>query len=394
MRLLPWDPDIQTIISRIDSKGLDLQPNFQRGEVWSRAKKQRLIDSVLRDWHVPPIHVIEYAATKQQEVLDGQQRLAAIRDFAAGAFPVDGQIEPSDAAILRLNGLKYGELPDDARRQFEQFTLRVYRIVDFKTTEPAELFFRLNQPTNLTGAEQRNAFFGPVREQIKELVDRLPSYGLGKAVLGFSNSRMAYDDVLCRVALTIERGSIAIKINANDLVELYRSDSPISNQTVSQLHQALDVFGQAAAKAKQRPRLNKATVYSWLVFIVRGLSVGPTTVMNREGLAKFMERFESERVCGTLGEPQADKPPVRLSQERLFAIYDDRSTSRVADVSSIVLRDIVIWIAFAQFLPPKALDGSTGLVIDSLEAALNSSQNVEDDGLARAAIELGWGDLR
>ena len=59
MRLLPSDPDVETIVGRIKNGDIDLQPEFQRGEVWSKLKKQRLIDSILRDWHVPPIHVIE-----------------------------------------------------------------------------------------------------------------------------------------------------------------------------------------------------------------------------------------------------------------------------------------------------------------------------------------------
>lgn len=40
MRLLPSNPDI---VSRIDSGDIDLQPEFQRGEVWGKFKKQRLI---------------------------------------------------------------------------------------------------------------------------------------------------------------------------------------------------------------------------------------------------------------------------------------------------------------------------------------------------------------
>src|SRR6266480_6564706 len=145
MRSLPSDPDITTIVSRIENRDLDLQPAFQRGEVWSKVKKQRLIDTILRDWHVPPIHVIEVAESRKQEVLDGQQRLAAIRDFIRGDFSVDGKIEPIDKAIVKLDGLKYRDLPHEWRRRFDQFTIRVFRIVDYEQAEPGELFFRLNQ---------------------------------------------------------------------------------------------------------------------------------------------------------------------------------------------------------------------------------------------------------
>jgi hypothetical protein len=189
MRLLPSDPDVETIVSRIKGRDIDLQPEFQRGEVWSKLRKQRLIDSILRDWHVPPIHVIENAASRKQEVLDGQQRLAAIRDFVDNQFPVDGQIEPLDPAIQALDDMLYRQLPEKWRRQFNQFTIRLFRIVDYQSSEPAELFFRLNQPASLTGAEQRNAFYGPVREQIKKLVSTY-SDELNRQALGFSNSRM------------------------------------------------------------------------------------------------------------------------------------------------------------------------------------------------------------
>ena len=45
MHLTPSDPDIATLHRKIRQGRLDLQPNFQRGEVWGKAKKQRLIVS-------------------------------------------------------------------------------------------------------------------------------------------------------------------------------------------------------------------------------------------------------------------------------------------------------------------------------------------------------------
>lgn len=349
MRLLPSDPDVETIVSRIEAKDLNLQPDFQRGEVWSRVKKQRLVDSILRDWHVPPIHVIELIPTRRQEVLDGQQRLVAIRDFYRNEFAIDGTIEPRNPKIASLDGMKYCDLPDDVRRQFNQFTIRIFRIVDYKSSEPAELFFRLNQPTNLTLAEQRNAYFGPVREQVKALVDSLPEYGLQKEFLGFSNSRMAYDDVLCRVALSVERGSIAEKISSNDLVALYRDDSPLSQGTEEKLRTALQVLGQASRFGKEHPRFNKATLYSWIIFVVRcgdGQFAEPIPAAR---LADFLAFFEDHRLLGSPGLEANEKEVAGLDLVWLLQTYDDRATSRVADVSSVILRDIVIWFSYAAF---------------------------------------------
>lgn len=394
MRLLPSDPDVETIISRIEAGDLNLQPDFQRGEVWSKGKKQRLVDSILRDWHVPPIHVIENVQTRQQEVLDGQQRLVAIRDFYRNEFPVDGSIEPKDARIIELNGLRYSELPPDARRQFNQFTIRVFRIVDHKGSEPAELFFRLNQPTNLTSAEQRNAYFGPVRQQIRHLVDELGEMGLDKGFLGFSNSRMAYDDVLSRAALCIARNSIAEKITSIDLVELYRSDVPLSGRTENSLRLALKTLGQARGLQKDHPRFNKATFFSWIMVLVRSQNSLFHEAIEARELAGLLSYVEHLRQATSLGFAITD-PSEKIGNlpiQWLLNIYEDRSTSRVADVSSVVLRDVTCWLLRYQFRC-LAFPSVHNELPERLGSILDDVKTTDADLFARAAISAGWGEL-
>lgn len=349
MRLLPSDPDVETIVSRIASQDLDLQPEFQRGEVWTRLKKQRLVDSILRDWHVPPVHVIENSETRKQEVLDGQQRLAAIRDFVNGTFPVDGRIEPFDSAIQALNGMFYKDLPDDWRRQVNRFTIRVFRIVDYKATEPAELFFRLNQPTSLTGAEQRNAFFGPVRQQIKQLVVSLDSESRGKSALGFSNSRMAYDDVLSRTALALKRRTIAEKITSADLTDLYRSEEALADDTIEILSCAIQSLGAGLRRLEMpAPKFNKATLFSWLIFLVRS-AVDGRKMLSAEEWTETFEFFEAFRRKANTNSDWSNRLVARCAPAGpLFSIYENRSSSRVSDVSSVVLRDAIIWLTFEE----------------------------------------------
>ena len=396
MRLMPSDPDVETIVSRIEAKDLNLQPDFQRGEVWSRGKKQRLVDSILRDWHVPPIHVIENRETRRQEVLDGQQRLVAIRDFFRDEFPIDGSLEPKDPRIAAFDGKRYSELPSEVQRQINQFTIRVFRIVDYNSTEPAELFFRLNQPTNLTSAEQRNAYFGPVRKQIRTLAEELGQFGLDRDFLGFSNARMAYDDVLSRAAFCIERGTIAEKIASTDLVEIYRNDSPLAEATILSLRTALTKLGSARQFGKRHPRFNKATFFSWIVFLVRshyGAFAEPVEAAEVADLLELFDRHGADAVPGFDDRNLFDNNANAITVTWLLDVYRDRATSRVSDVSSVLLRDLTSWILL-RHLRSRYRQSAFFDLPPTLREINDTLVKQDPDRLAQHALETGWGRLR
>ena len=347
MRLIPSDPDVATIHRRISLGELDLQPNFQRGEVWTMSKKQKLIDSVLREWHVPPIHVIQ-GISGADEVLDGQQRLVSIRDFVDGKLKVNGDIEPYDSKIAALHGLKFSELPAEWQRKVLRFPLRLFSIVDYSPSEPSELFYRLNQPASLTAAEQRNSFFGEPREQIKSLVFKMEELGLDKGFLGFSNSRMAYDDVLARVCVALERG-LNSKASATLLADRYRSGLPFGPDTYRRVEKAIEILANLRDELTSPIKLSKASLLSWLIFICRLITLSPNIELSK--FASFLENFESSRMLYMLGY---SNPSAKNDIEKsLNEIYTDRVTARVADTSSVILRDVALWGLFILFFEDK-----------------------------------------
>ena len=75
MRIDTSDQDIENIFNRINNGIYDLQPDFQRDIVWNREKQQKLIDSILRGWHIPPIHLVRIEGKEVYEVLDGKQEI-------------------------------------------------------------------------------------------------------------------------------------------------------------------------------------------------------------------------------------------------------------------------------------------------------------------------------
>ena len=62
-------------------------PDWQRGDVWDRPKKQCLIDLILRGWKLPKFYFVKTSAD-QYQVEDGQQRLLAIFEFCSNDLPL------------------------------------------------------------------------------------------------------------------------------------------------------------------------------------------------------------------------------------------------------------------------------------------------------------------
>lgn len=376
MRFLPQDPDLETIFRRIEDQDYDLQPDFQRGEVWPLQKKRRLIDSVLRGWHIPPIHLVA-REDGRSDVLDGQQRLTAIRDFMKGEFKVDGKTEPLNPAIEALDGFRYGSLPSDVARAFRKFTIRMYELVDFDPDEPHELFFRLNQPTSLNEAEKRNAFIGDARNQVKELVDWAVDEGLLSPNLGFSNARLAYHDMMARVLVTIDSQSLSSKVTASRITARYRSGEPFNSEVVRALKTAIRIVVPPILEQGLRP--NKATLHSWFCAGAQ-ISLNPSLDnLNHDALPKIISHLEQARWA----KSQTD-------EERIVAVFQNRSTARVADVSSVILRDLIIWMYLAKV--SDAVESEKIALAKTVWQLVDKTENLEESLLAFAS-DNNWGEL-
>ncbi len=343
MKLSHWEPDLRTLFNWIDNREIDLQPNFQRGDVWPVSKKRKLIDTILREWSIPPIHVV-VTSSGTLDVLDGQQRLTAIRDFMNDDFSIDGSIKPSDQRVEELSGLRYSQLPPPVRRAFDQYTLRVFRITDYRPEEPGELFYRLNQQITLTAGEQRNAIYGPAREQLKRLVSKFEEAGNKRDTIGFSNSRLAYDDVFAKILFFNEHCTFAEKASEDRISDRFKLQKPFPVEAVDRSYRAIHLFSASRERTKKL-KLNKASLLSWLLFFCR--------LDTRNMSFDYMNVFETAK-AGNLERIRLSKnssweiqfsQPTRF-EEGLFNLFVDRSSLRVSDVSSVVYRDFALWAVF------------------------------------------------
>lgn len=354
MRLQRTDIELETIVRRIVDDELDLQPEFQRGEIWDNKRRQRLIDTILRGWYVPAVHIVQGAGREQ--VLDGQQRLATIRDFCADDLAVDGLTEPASDEIRSYHGLRFSQLPEATKRAVRRFPLPVVYLSDYEPGEPNELFFRLNQSYNLTPPEKRNALHGVARNQVKDLVREMERRGLlRRESVGFSNQRLAYDDIVARTCVAVERNTIRKHIN-NSVVEEYYRDGEFSLQTVDAVRRAGDVLLQQL-DTNERVKFNKGTLQTWLLYCHWApLETGSIPI-------DLLARFERDRKKLKSGDYE-DLPSELRRLMTVLSVYDDRASYRVTDVTSVVARDLAVHLYCVGLYGTDGVRGAKGFVHD------------------------------
>lgn len=347
MKCESTDLEIETIVSRIKNEDMDLQPDFQRGEIWTLQKKQKLIDSILRGWKIPPIHVI-HNNQSIDEVLDGQQRLAAIRDFYDNIICIDGKILPENSELIQLDGMHYRDLPKKWQRQFRQYSIVIIRLTEYQPEEPAELFYRLNQPTALTSAEQRNAYIGVTRDQVKELSNKFVALGASKETIGFSNSRLAYDEIISKFCFSVETGTLKKKITSNDISIQYRQAIPFSDECIRIVAKTLEKFMECIIGWDDfKYSFNKATIFSWFVFIRRNLSLSDTELKNVIGYFEFCRAFikgKYKKVDQRYIEVFSSLQKRNSFFEIMLNTFNQRSSMGSTDALSIIYRDIIITV--------------------------------------------------
>ncbi len=171
---MPSIPQTYTVFDFIDwhtKKQLILAPEFQRGSVWSPSAKVFLIDTILNDLPMPQVYfrtkLNPQSQTTVREVVDGQQRLRAILEFASGNLKLSSK-SPN------YRGKIYRDLSIEDQEQFLGYRIPVVQLVNADDAEVLEVFARLNSySVKVTPAELRHAEFSePVKWAVYDATRR------------------------------------------------------------------------------------------------------------------------------------------------------------------------------------------------------------------------------
>ncbi|EKM80113.1 hypothetical protein AGABI1DRAFT_38315 [Agaricus bisporus var. burnettii JB137-S8] len=156
---------------------IDLNPSYQRDVVWPDSKQVGLIDSLFRNFYVPPV---VFALTKDEDgapirvCVDGKQRLTSIQKF------FDGQVLDRDPVTKRLfwftisessRGVR-NEIPEKYKKEFANKSITCVEYYDIDPAQEREIFQRVQLGMTLTAAEKLQAISSPFAEWISELESR------------------------------------------------------------------------------------------------------------------------------------------------------------------------------------------------------------------------------
>lgn len=163
---------LDSISALLAGDNYKLDPEYQRRHRWSIEQKSRLIESFIMNVPVPPIFIYEWDYNKY-EVMDGLQRMTAVREFYDNVFALSGL-----EYWRELEGRKYSELPGRIKAGVDR--RYISSIVLLKETSHGEddperlkrfVFGRINTGgVQLSAQELRNALYdGPMNALCKEL---------------------------------------------------------------------------------------------------------------------------------------------------------------------------------------------------------------------------------
>lgn len=151
---------------------MDVRPFYQRRTRWDAKKQSRLIESFLINIPVPPIVLYEKEFNRY-EVMDGQQRITALRDFYDNRLKLTGlELWPE------LNGKTYANLPAKIRAGIDRRSISSIVLITESASNPEEAlqlkqlaFERLNTGgVALSRQEIRNClYYGKFNQLLLEL---------------------------------------------------------------------------------------------------------------------------------------------------------------------------------------------------------------------------------
>ena len=164
-------------------KKYNMDPAYQRKSVWTVEKQSFFIDSILKNFPMPPIFLKQNIDDKTgktfYDVIDGKQRLTSLIRFINNEIPVATELENNEFDDPNIAGMYFDDLDkpelSEYKRRFWRYVMPIEYIDTTSELIIENIFDRLNRNGEpLEGQELRHAKYhdSPLYKAVQECVDQ------------------------------------------------------------------------------------------------------------------------------------------------------------------------------------------------------------------------------
>jgi hypothetical protein len=284
----PYDPTLidirpQTlalinVMRRLREDAIDLYPDFQRtANLWNPQKQSLLIESILIRIPLPAFY-FDGKDNKKWQVIDGLQRLCAIKNFA-----VEQTLKLTGLEYLsRFEGFSYTGLPTSFQMQIEETNIMAY-IMDSGTPDVKyNIFKRINTGgITLNPQEIRNALYQGIPANF---IAELASMDCFQQITNITPKRMLDREFITRFITfylnkpeeyrpDLDTFMSAAIGKLNDLTQEKRD--LIKQNFIASMHLSREIFGKWAFRkvydknVKKLYPINKALFEVWSILLAK-----------------------------------------------------------------------------------------------------------------------------
>jgi hypothetical protein len=294
---------------------LELNPHFQRRAVWTPSARSYLIDTILLQLPIPKIYIRTKINLKTRasirEVVDGQQRLRAIIDFASNRFSIDKRSE-------QFSGQTYETLPDENKDMFLRYDFSVEQLINASDNDVLEIFARLNSyNVRLNPAEQRHGEFqGDFKWAVRNSALKWAILWDKFGILSVSRrARMADDEFMAQMLGILIEGIVdGNQSNIRNLYQRFDSEFTDQERIIQQLDKIISFIVNELSDAIQGPVARPphflmlfAAVAHALVGIPKGQIEGSMPQHHSDALSNI--RMATENIITLSAVIESDTPP-------------------------------------------------------------------------------------
>lgn len=300
-------PQSSLLVVYSERGDIQLNPDYQRlGGIWTRDKRQLLIDSLINGFDVPKLYFHEFVPAKRIDgktykyaIVDGKQRLQTIWDFIDGGLALAEDFEYLRDPLTKLGGLGYSQLAEKYPHIKSRFDATALDITTIRTDDIdliEDMFSRLNEAVPLNAPEKRNAFGGPIPAAIR----RVASLAFFTKHVPFADKRYRHRDLAAKFMFIEHANEIANtkKADLDTFVRDFKNRparsaavavKAIVQNTANTIALMNRVFGTPDSLLRQ---VGLITLYFHLFRFVKLRKVGD---VRRDMLAAFEKKREKNR---------------------------------------------------------------------------------------------------